>query len=89
MLDRCLRVPACQARYLDAIDRVMAVWDRAGLADQLEAFAAQVAPLAGEGRSPPSEAQRRMWTEQLRGFIGGRAAAVRAQVQRARAALPR
>jgi spore coat protein CotH len=86
--DRCLRNPQCQRRYLDAIEKVLAVWDRLELAKELDAIQAQVQPFAAEGRSPPSAAERVKWVDQLRGFLGARGAAVRQQVAAARMRLP-
>jgi len=86
--DRCLRSPTCQRRYLDAIDKVIAVWDRLGLTAELDAIQAQLQPFAAEGRSPPAAAERTRWIEQLRGFLAARAPAVRQQVAAARMRLP-
>jgi len=86
--DRCLRNPRCQRRYLDAIDRALAAWDRLGLAADLDAIQAQLQPYVAEGRSPPDPNERAKWLAQLRAFLGTRAAAVRQQVAAARAKLP-
>jgi CotH protein len=86
--DRCLHSPACQRRYLDAIDKVLSVWDRLGLPAELDAIQAQVGPLAAEGRSPPAAAERTKWIEQLKGFLGARGRDVRQQVAAARMRLP-
>lgn len=86
--DRCLRNPSCQRRYLDAIDRVLAVWERLNLVADLDAIQAQLQPFVGEGRSPPAPAERSQWITQLRAFLAARAPAVRQQVAAARARLP-
>jgi hypothetical protein len=90
LFDRCLRNPTCTRRYLDEVDRVLVAWDGANLLAELEAIGRQLAPFAvGPGRELPPEAERRRWLDQLRAFLGGRAPAVRAQVTRMRAALPK
>jgi spore coat protein CotH len=88
-LDRCLRNPACTRRYLDAIEKVLVVWERLGLPAELDAIAAQLQPFAAEGRSPPSAADRTRWLDQLRGFLTARPAALRQNVAQVRATLPR
>jgi hypothetical protein len=86
--DRCLRSPACTRRYLDAIEKVLGVWDGLGLPAELEQIVTQLTPHASEGRDPPDRGQRQHWIDQLRAFLRGRAAAVRAEVARVRATLP-
>jgi spore coat protein CotH len=87
-LDRCLRTPACLRRYLDAIERVLVVWDRLALGAELEAIASQLQPFAAEGRSPPAPGDRARWLDQLRGFLAARAPALRQNVAQVRATLP-
>lgn len=87
-LDRCLRNPTCLRRYLDAIDRVLAVWDRLGLPAELETINAQLQPFATEGRDPPDPAERARWIAQLRAWLPARPAALRQDVARFRATLP-
>jgi spore coat protein CotH len=86
--DRCLRKRACAIKYLDAVERVLSVWERLPLVGELDAIDRQLEPFAAEGRAPPDAAERRRWIDQLRKFLGERAPAVRRDVARMRAALP-
>jgi hypothetical protein len=78
----------CAIRYLDAVERVLPVWDRLGLVAELDAIERQLEPFATEGRDPPDAAERRRWIDQLRKFLSERAPAVRKDLTRMRAALP-
>jgi hypothetical protein len=86
--ERCLRSPPCTRRYLDAVERALAAWDRLALPAELAAIEKQLAPFAGEGRDVLDADERRRWIDQLRTFLEARAAAVRKDVARMRATLP-
>jgi hypothetical protein len=86
--DRCLRLPRCLRRYLDAIDGVLDTWERLGLPAELEAITAQLEPFAAEGRSPPDAGERQAWLSQLRAFLEERTPALRRNVAQVRAATP-
>jgi len=86
--DRCLRNPQCLRRYLDAIDKALAAWERLSLPTELDRIQAQLQPYVGEGRSPPSMEERAQWINELRAFLNARAPMVRQQVAAARAKLP-